>query len=206
MNLSFWKPLFKGQLHSGGTKFGPLLKGHLYSGERGHFFLVPKLGFNFHSGVTWALKKWLTTKIIDMFKCTRVTITTAFKTWTISLTLMYCTCGNSTQRQWSRCFIHYLAAWDNDCSRFWLRIKEKSFHSWLITNPRLTSIQGTPLLRDICLGPEGVPCRGSNVRQSLEKEKGGHCILLGTENWWSGQFLVNKLCYPWGPPAILSCL
>ena len=63
MNVSFWTPLFKGQLHSGGTNFGPLLKGHLYSGERGHFFLVPKLGFNLHSGVTWALKKWLTTKI-----------------------------------------------------------------------------------------------------------------------------------------------
>ena len=33
-NFSFGTPLFKGQLRSGGTKFGPLLKGHLYSGER----------------------------------------------------------------------------------------------------------------------------------------------------------------------------
>ena len=32
--------VLKGQLRSGGTKFGPLFKGHLYSGEREHFFLL----------------------------------------------------------------------------------------------------------------------------------------------------------------------
>ena len=48
-NLSFGTPLFKGQLHSGDSKFGPgkmfteslyllpLLKGYFYSGERNTF-------------------------------------------------------------------------------------------------------------------------------------------------------------------------
>ena len=112
------------------------------------------------------------------------------------------------QRQWSWFFIHYLVAWNNDCSRFWRRIKEKSFRFWFIlTNPSPTSNQGEPLFKGHLLWSRGCPFkRGSNVCRPLEKEKGGHCILLGTENWWLSQFLVNKLCYPWGPPAILSCL
>ena len=79
---------------------------------------------------------------------------TTFKTLTISLKLMYCTCGNSAHNiaeiNQLRFFIHYLAAWNNDCSRFQGRIK-KYFIRWLInsTNPSLNlhlgdaSIQGT---------------------------------------------------------------
>ena len=37
----------------------PLLRG------KGHFFWVPKPRFNLHSEDTLALKKWLTTKIVD---------------------------------------------------------------------------------------------------------------------------------------------
>ena len=45
--------------------------------------------------------------------------------------------------------MHYLAAWDNDCSRFRGTIKEKCFICWLIINkpqPK-QSIQETPLLK-----------------------------------------------------------
>ena len=70
-----------GHLHSGDTKFGPLKKVHiififvtsiegtLLIQGKGHFFWVLKAGFNLHSGDTLAVKKWLTTKIYDKFKC-----------------------------------------------------------------------------------------------------------------------------------------
>ena len=45
--------------------------------------------FHLHSGDTFALKKWLTTKIIDSFKCTLLTMATAFITFTISLKKMF---------------------------------------------------------------------------------------------------------------------
>ena len=53
-----------------------------------HFFGVTKPGFNLHSGDTVALKKWLTTK--DRYNIDKLIMI----------------------------FIHYLAAWNNDCSRF----------------------------------------------------------------------------------------
>ena len=69
----------------------------LFTRGKEHFFWIPKPGFNLHLGETLAIKKWLTTKIIDkLFKRTLVTTVTAFKTWTISLQSMNCTCGNLT--------------------------------------------------------------------------------------------------------------
>ena len=75
-NLSFWTLLYKGwHLHSGdkiwswknvhimfvtSIKRSPLFR------KKGHFFLVLKPEFNLHSGDTLWLKKWLTTKIIDL--------------------------------------------------------------------------------------------------------------------------------------------
>ena len=98
----------------------PLFRG------KGHVFWVPKLGFNLHSGGTLALEKWLTTKSVDKFKCTPARMTTAFTTWSTSLKSIYCTCGNSTNNvaeiSSSWFCIHYLAAWNNDCSRFRGRI------------------------------------------------------------------------------------
>ena len=80
----------------------PLLKRHLYSGERHrHSFWVPKAGFNLHSGDTLALKKWLTTKSVYKFKSPLVTMTTTFATWTISLKSMYCTCGILTAQNFA---------------------------------------------------------------------------------------------------------
>ena len=62
----------------------PLFKG------KGQVFLVLKPGFNLHSGDTLALKTWLTTKKVDIFKCTLMTMMAAFTNWTISLTSIYC--------------------------------------------------------------------------------------------------------------------
>ena len=123
----------------------------LFRGKR-HFFWVLKPGFNFHSGETLAIKLWLTTKIVDKFKCSLVTIVTAFKTWINSLKSMYCTCGNSIHS-----IVDDLAAWSNDCSRF-RSLREQMPYSVLIKifyllvnyqqpQPSLhlgdTSIQGT---------------------------------------------------------------
>ena len=47
---------------------------------RGHLFWVSKRWFNLHSADTLAIKKRLTTKFVDKFKFSLVTIATAFKT------------------------------------------------------------------------------------------------------------------------------
>ena len=60
---------------------------------------------------------------------------------------------NTPEISWSRRLIHYLAVWNNDCSRFQGRIKEKYFSFLVIINkpqPKLHS-------GDSCLGPEGTP-------------------------------------------------
>ena len=73
-NLSFGKPLFKGHLHSGDTKFVLILfvsvtsvEGRPQFSGTGHYFWIPKPGFNRHSGDTLVLKTWLTTKKADKF-------------------------------------------------------------------------------------------------------------------------------------------
>ena len=73
-----------------------LLKAHFYSEKGTFFFWVPKPGSNLHAGRdTLAIKKWH--KIVDKFKWLLVTTPRTFKTWTISLKSIFCTCGNSTQ-------------------------------------------------------------------------------------------------------------
>ena len=62
----------------------PLFKG------KGQVFLVLKPGFNLQSGDTLALKRWPTTKKVDIFKSTLMTMMAAFTNWTISLTSIYC--------------------------------------------------------------------------------------------------------------------
>ena len=59
--------------------------------------------------------------------------------------------------------MHYLAAWDHDCSRFRGTIKEKCFICWLIIN-KPQSIQETPLLKGHLPWCRGGPLnRGSTV-------------------------------------------
>ena len=55
---------------------------------KGARFLGPETRVWFQSKDTLALKTWLTTKRVDIFKCTLITIMGAFKNWTISLKLM----------------------------------------------------------------------------------------------------------------------
>ena len=62
----------------------PLFKG------KGQVFLVLKPGFNLQSGDTLALKRWPTTKKVDIFKSTLMTMMAAFTNWTISFTSIYC--------------------------------------------------------------------------------------------------------------------
>ena len=69
----------------------------LFKGKR-QVFLVLKPGFNLHTGDTLALKTRLTTKKVDIFKCTLMTMMAAFTNWTISLVSIYCTCVNSTYK------------------------------------------------------------------------------------------------------------
>ena len=73
-----------GHLHSGDKKFGTgkishnlcisPLKGHLCSGERAIFFLVPKPRFSLYSGKTLAFITWPTTNRVDTSKSTLITI------------------------------------------------------------------------------------------------------------------------------------
>ena len=50
----------------------PLFRG------KGQFFGVPKAKFNLHLGDTLALKTWLTTKRVDVFKCALITYMEAY--------------------------------------------------------------------------------------------------------------------------------
>ena len=88
-------------IHLEDIKFGPGKCSHnlcifyLYWGDpsiqgKRAIFLGPEHGHLI------ALKRWLTTKIVDNFKSLLDTMATAFKTRSVSLTSMYCTCGNST--------------------------------------------------------------------------------------------------------------
>ena len=71
--------------------------------------------------------------------------------------LTYCTYGSSTHniaeisKSWF--LIHYLAAWNNGCSRFRGRTKGILFICWLIIN----KLQPNAHSWNTCLGPEGVP-------------------------------------------------
>ena len=71
--------------------------------------------------------------------------------------LTYCTCGSSTpniaeiSKSWF--LIHYLAAWNNGCSRFRGRTKGILFICWLIINKLQPNVHSW----NTCLGPEGVP-------------------------------------------------
>lgn len=65
-----------------------------------HFFSGSENGFNLPSGDT--LKKRLTTKSVDNFKFTLLRRATAFTRRTISLKLMYFTCGNATHHNAAR--------------------------------------------------------------------------------------------------------
>ena len=116
-NLSFGTPLFKRPgLHSGDTKINlvpgksphnlcilfPLLKGHLYSGERDNFSRSRNLGLTSFQGTPWHSKSKLITKGIDFFKYE------AFTYWIIWLKSMYCTCMNSTyvtEKRWRLFFM-----------------------------------------------------------------------------------------------------
>ena len=81
-NLSFGTPLFKRQgLHSGDTKINlvpgksphnlcilfPLLKGHLYSGERDNFSRSQNLGLTSFQGTPWHSKSnWSQKELISL--------------------------------------------------------------------------------------------------------------------------------------------
>ena len=96
-NLSFETPLYKvwswKNVH---IMFVTSIKGTPVFRKKGHLFWVLKPRFNLHSGDTLGHKKLLTTRVIDKFKSSLVTMVTAFKTQTISLKSIYYTCGNST--------------------------------------------------------------------------------------------------------------
>ena len=136
-NFSFGTPLLKGHLHSWDAKFGLERCSHNLcicylcwsSGERATFSGSQNMGLTAIQGT----KKLLTTKSVDKFYCTVVTMTTALTTWTHSIAEIY---------YLIMFFVinYYFAAWNDDYSRFRSRIKEKYF-VW--TNLSPTSIQGT---------------------------------------------------------------
>ena len=74
-----------------------------------HFFWLPKPGFNLHWGDTLAIKKWLTTKIDDRFKCSLISQWRQFSKLERShLKSMYCTCKNPTHNIAEIYFKHFL--------------------------------------------------------------------------------------------------
>ena len=96
---------------------------------KGHFFWVPKPGFNLHSGDTYALKTWLTIELSH-------SELSHLNLWTLFVEILH-------TRSQCRFFIHYLGAWNNDWRRFRSRIFKKIIllAGNLLTNPCPTSIQ-----------------------------------------------------------------
>ena len=100
----------------------------LFRGKE-HFLWVLKPGFNLHSrDILISTQRWLTAKFVDNFKCSLVTMATAFKTWTIwlendVLLLWDFNTPHHRNKLIRNFFVHYLDPWNNDCSRFRGRIK-----------------------------------------------------------------------------------
>ena len=74
----------------------PLLKGHLYSGERETLPGSRNPNLTSIQGIQRGIQKVTVHKSVNKFKCSLVTIATAFKTLTTLLKSMHCTCENST--------------------------------------------------------------------------------------------------------------
>ena len=115
---------------------------------------------------------------------------------------MYCTCGNSAHysyiaeisSSWS--FMHYLSAWNNDCSRFHSLREETPFSALIkvfhllvnfLTSPSPTSIQGHfPMSRGRPLN------RGSSVIDKMNFH-GIRGILLP----WLNSYLISSQRTVW---------
>ena len=116
-------------------------------GGKGHFFWVSKAGFNLPSGNTLVLKKRLTTKRFDKSHFSLFKMASDFIEWAISLKSQH------HRHNYVIIVLHFLAAWSNDCSTFWGKIKEKCIICWLIIYKLPLNLNSG----DTCLGRAGVP-------------------------------------------------
>ena len=149
-----------GHIYSGTQNLAPencsqyLCICHLSLGERDTFSESQNPKFKLHLGHTLALETWPQRRLISLsvYLSQRSQISIQ---WAISLTSMYCTCGISTHNtaeiSYSRFFLHFLAAWNNDCSRFRGRIEKKK---WLFIDKPKPNLYSW----DTFLEREGVPC------------------------------------------------
>ena len=128
----FWKNIVEHFLWDTSIQVTPPFRRHkTWSRKNVHCILGPE---NWVSPPFWghlSNQKVTDHKIVGNLKCPLVTMPTAFKTWVNSSKSMSCACGNSTHNiaeiSWSWFFIHYPAAWSNDCLRFWRLRKQTPF-------------------------------------------------------------------------------
>ena len=121
-------------------------------GGKGHFFWVSKPGFNLPSGNTLVLKKRLTTKRVDKFHSSLVKMASEFyrMSYLTKIDLLNLREFNAQHHRHNYVifFLHFLAAWSNDCSTLWGTIKEKCIICWLI----ICKLQLNLHSGDTCLG------------------------------------------------------
>ena len=126
--------------------------------RKGHFFWVSKPGFNLPWGNTLVLKKRLTTKRVDKVHSSLVKMASEFYkmshlTKIDVLNVWQFNTQHHKHNYGIIFFLHFLAAWSNDCSTFWGTIKEKCIIRWLI----IYKFQLNFHSGDTCPGREGVP-------------------------------------------------
>ena len=157
-----WNPSFGGTPQFRDHKIWymlPLLKGHLYSGERDTFSRSQNQGLTSILGKPLVLSTQKVTdhlNIVDTckFKCSQWQKLSKLEL--SHLQSMYCTFN--TQHRRDKLFMIfyalslYLAARNNDCSRFHGRLKGKYFIYWLIIKKPEPSLYSG----DTCVSPKGV--------------------------------------------------
>ena len=125
-----------GHLHSGDTNFGPIEGTPLFRGKA-HFFWVPKASINLQPEYPLVLTDWPKKSLISL--SVHWSQWWQFSKHELHVHVSHlkrCTAQthNTPEISWSWRLIHYLAVWNNDCSRFQGRIKEDFFYFLVIIN------------------------------------------------------------------------
>ena len=122
---------------------------------KGHFLWVSKPAFNLPPGNTLVLKKRLTTKRVDKFHSSLVKMASEFyrMSYLTKIDVLNLWEFNAQHHRFNYgiIFLHFLAAWSNDCSTFWGTIKEKCIICWF----NIYKLQLNLHSGDTCLGRAG---------------------------------------------------
>ena len=130
----------------------PLFRG------KGHYLWVPKPRVNLHWGYTLPLKKWLTTKITDNFKCTLVKNGDSFQSMQYLSDLLHLWEFKTQHHRYNLIMIFLYLIYLVEI------MTEKYFICWLIiNNPQPNIHEGAPLFIEHLPWSWGCPLNGEST-------------------------------------------